>query len=67
MTNEQFREDMNRRLIHRQLCMILSTRRAWWHVTGDREAARRVTQELFDLAFKPPPLVETQQQRESAR
>ena len=53
MTNDQFREDMKRRLIHHQLCMILSTRRAWWHVTGDREAARKVTRDLFDLAFGP--------------
>lgn len=63
MTNDQFREDMKRRLIHHQLCMILSTRRAWWHVTGDREAARKVTRELFDLAFKSKQLVETQQQQ----
>lgn len=48
-TSEKFERDVTRH----KLRLILFTRRAWWRSTGDREAARRVTRDLFDLAFPP--------------
>lgn len=46
-------ENVRRVVVRRKLRIILFTRRTWWEYTGDREAARKVTQELFDLAFRP--------------
>lgn len=41
-----------RALVRHKLRLILMSRRYWFE-HGSREAARRVTQELFDLAFAP--------------
>ena len=41
-----------RALVRHKLRLILISRRHWFE-HGSREAARRVTQELFDLAFSP--------------
>lgn len=38
--------------VRHKLRLILMSRRYWFE-HGSREAARRVTQELFDLAFSP--------------
>ena len=46
-------ENVRRHIGCHKLRLILYTRRAWWRSTGDREAARKVTRELFDLAFGP--------------
>lgn len=52
-----FVREAQRGVTRHKLKIILFARRAWWKHTGNREAARKVTRELFDLAFKPGELV----------
>ena len=44
--------EAERAQVRHKLRLILISRRYWFE-HGSREAARRVTQELFDLAFSP--------------
>ena len=43
---------LRRKIVRRKLRVILTARRATF-AHGTREAARRVTEELFELAFAP--------------
>ena len=47
-----FVREMKQLQVRHKLRLILMSRRFWFE-HGSREAARRVTQELFDLAFSP--------------
>lgn len=47
-----FVREMKQIQVRHKLRLILMSRRFWFE-HGSREAARRVTQELFDLAFSP--------------
>lgn len=49
---EAFVREMKQMQVRHKLRLILMSRRFWFE-HGSREAARRVTQELFDLAFSP--------------
>lgn len=50
--NAAIEAEVNRQRVRHKLRLILMSRRYWFE-HGSREAARRVTQELFDLAFSP--------------
>ena len=47
-----FVREMKQQQVRHKLRLILMSRRYFFQF-GSREAARRVTQELFDLAFAP--------------
>lgn len=50
--NAAIEAEVNRQRVRHKLRLILMSHRYWFE-HGSREAARRVTQELFDLAFSP--------------